>query len=217
MAEEQVTAEQDAQRLSKNANWLGLFFAFVCINTSVALFVTISVMSADNCLDCKQFSPILLPMLIILAIFLLFLGVSILTPLCLRQARRSITRTPQVVVASIPVGDLEKSPAPILPDNHLPHGKPSFVEGSAIDLPDYFTAVSNIGEVDLSVDVNVCTEGDPEFQPPPCYEQALEMAATLDSLSGGVESTCQSKEIRRSTGRVYMCLCITDESSSPRP
>ena len=209
MAEEQVTAEQDAQRLSKNANWLGLFFAFVCINSSVALFITISVMSEDNCLDCKQFSPILLPMLIILAIFLLFLGVSILTPACLRQAR-SLFRTPQVVISSIPVGDLEKSPAPILPDNHLPHGEPSFVKGSAIDLPDYFAAVRNIGEVDLSVDANVWTEGDPEFQPP-CYEQALEMAATLDSPSGGVESTCQSSEIRRSTGRVYMCLYITDD------
>lgn len=207
MEEEKVIAEQEAPRLSKDANWLGLFFAVVCINISVALFVIISVLSKDNCLDCKQFSPILLPLLIILAIFLLFLGVSILTPLCLRHTR-SVTRTPQVVISSIPVGDLEKSPLHILPCYHLPRGQP-FVEGSAIDLPDYFTAVCNIGEVDLTLDANVWTEGDPESQPP-CYEQALEMAATLDTPSGGVESTCQSKETRRSSGRVSICLYITD-------
>ena len=173
MAEEKVIAEQEAPRLSKNANWLGVFFAFVCINISVALFVTISVLSKDNCLDCKQFSPILLPILIILAIFLLFLGVSILAPLCLKQAR-SLTRTPQVVISLIPFGDLEKSPPHILPYNHLPHGE-WLVEGSAIELPDYFTAVRKIGEIDLSVDANVWTEGDPESQPP-CDGQALEMA-----------------------------------------
>ena len=102
--------------------------------------------------------------------------------LCLRRTR-SLTRTPQVVISSIPAGD--KSPTPILPFNH---GEP-FVEGSSIDLPDYFTAVRNIGEVDLSVIAAVWTESIPEIGPP-CYEQAFEMAATSDSPEGGrVEPT----------------------------
>lgn len=66
MAEEQVTAEQETPRLSKNAKWLGLLFAFICINVSVALFVVVAILRKD-CPDCKQSSPILLPMLIILA------------------------------------------------------------------------------------------------------------------------------------------------------
>jgi len=188
MAGEQVTAEQEAPRLSKNAKRLGLFFVFVCINISVALLVAIAVLRKEDCPDCTQFSPILLPILIILATFLLFLGVSILTSLCLRQAH-SLTRTPQVIISSIPgVGDLEKSGAPVLPYNHVPHGEP-FIEGSTIDLPDYFTAVRKIGEVDVSVDADVWTEGDPEIGRPPSYEQALEMVATLDSPSSGVELT----------------------------
>lgn len=186
MAEEQVTAEQETPRLSKNAKWLGLLFAFICINVSVALFVVVAILRKD-CPDCKQSSPILLPMLIILATLLFFLGVSILTPLCLRRTR-SLTRTPrELVVSSIPAGDVEKSPAPILPYNHVPNGEP-FVESSSIDLPDYFTAVRNIGEVNLSVDAEVWTEGAPEIRPP-CYEQALEMAATLDSTASKVEPT----------------------------
>lgn len=110
-----------------------------------------------------------------------------MTPLCLRRTRR-LTRTPrEVVVSSIPAGDLEKSPAPTLPYNHVPHREP-FVKSSSIDLPDYFAAVRNIGEVNLSVEAEVWTEGAPEIRPP-CSEQALEMAATLDSTASKVEPT----------------------------
>ena len=102
-----------------------------------------------------------------------------MTPLLRRT--RSLTQTPrEVVVSSIPAGDLEKSPAPILPYNHVLHREP-FAESSSIDLPDYFTAVRNIGEVNLSMDAEVWTEGSPEI-PPPCYEQALEMAATASKV-----------------------------------
>ena len=181
MAEEQVAAEQETPRSSKNGRWLGLLFAFICINVSVAMFVV--VILRKDCPDCKQFSPIPLPLLIILATLLLSLGVSILTPLLRRT--RSLTQTPrEVVVSSIPAGDLEKSLAPILPYYHVPHGADGepFVENSSIDLPDYFTAIRNIGEVNLSVDAEVWTE-----IRPPCYEQALEMAATFDSTASKVE------------------------------
>ena len=197
MEGEQVTSEQEAHRLSKNAKWLALLFAFICTNTSLALFVAIAVFRRKaDCPDCTQFSPTLLPMLIILATLLLFLGVGILTSLCLRQAR-SLTRTPQDIISSrIPVGDLEKSPAPILPYNHVPHGEP-FIESSSINLPDYFTAIRKIGEIDVRVDADLWTEaGDPEIESPPCYEQALEMAATLDSPERGVKPTSSpSKEM----------------------
>lgn len=182
MAGEEVTAEQGTPGLSKNAKWLALFFAFVCTYTSVALFVAIAVLRKEDCSDCTQFSPILLPMLIILATFLLFLGVSILTSLCLRPGR-SLTQTSQVTFCSrVPVGDLEKSPAAILPCN-VRHGEP-FIESSSINLPDYFTTVRKIGEFNVSVDADLWKEGDHEIRRPPCYEQALEMAATLDSHEG---------------------------------
>lgn len=170
------------EQLTKNPKWLGFCLAFVCINISVALFVAIAILRKEACLDCKQFSPILLPMLVILATLLLFLGVSMLMSLCLKRTR-SFTRTPQVVISSIPAGDLEKSPTAILPYNH---GEP-FVECSSIDLPDYFTAVRSIGEVDLAVIAAVRTEGALEVEPPPCYERALEMAATSDSPDNRLE------------------------------
>lgn len=170
------------EKLTKNPKSLGLCLAFICLNISVALFVAIAILRKEACLDCKQFSPILLPMLIILATLLLFLGVSILMSLCLRRTR-SLTRTPQVVISSIPAGDLEKSPTANLPYNH---GEP-FVECSSIDLPDYFTVVRNLGEVGLSVIAAVCTEDAPEIEPPPCYEQAVDMAATSDSPDNRLE------------------------------
>lgn len=120
-----LTMVGSPEQLTKNPKWLGLCLAFVCLNISVALFVAIAIFRKEACLDCKQFSPILLPMLIILATLLLFLAVSILMSLCLRRTR-SLTRTPQVLISSIPAGDLEKSPTAILPYNH---GEP-FVECS---------------------------------------------------------------------------------------
>ena len=196
MAGEQVPAEQETPRLSDNAKWLGfnLFVAFVCINISVALFVALAVWRTQDCPNCKQFSPILLPIFIILATFLLFLGVSVLMSLCLRRTR-SLTRTPQVVISSIPAEDLEKPPTPILPYNL---GE-QFVKGSSIDLPDYFTAVRSIGEVNFSVIAAVWAEGVSEIGPP-CYEQALEVAATSDSPEGGRESKQGDNEDNRLEG-----------------
>jgi len=71
--------------------------------------------------------------------------------------------------------DLEKSPSPILPYNHVRCHLP-FIETSSIDsLPDYFTVVQNPDGVYLSVDTNGRLEDVPDT-PPPCYEHALQMA-----------------------------------------
>ena len=171
--QQQESGEQESPRLSKTSKWIGLF-SFVCISASVVIF-TIAIFRREDCLDGDQCSPILRAMLVLLATLLFFLGVSILTPLCIRI--QSSTRTPQVVVSSIPAGDLEKSPAPILPNNHIP-----FVDIPSTDLPDYFTAVQNTGDVYLSVDAGVCSEN-----LPPCYEQALAMATP--SITSETENT----------------------------
>jgi len=98
----------------------------------------------------------------------------------------------QVVVSRIPVEDLEKSPSPILPYCHIP--AQSSAETSSIDLPDYFTAVQNKDDVELSVNAGLWTEdldaSDYE-SPPPTYEQALKMteltaAANTEDFEQGV-------------------------------
>ena len=86
--------------------------------------------------------------------------------------------TTQVVISSIPDEDLEKSPAPILPYNHVPHRLPFVVKACSVGLPDYFTAIQNFDEstFDSTLNEDVWTEDVPET-PPPCYEKALEMTA----------------------------------------
>ena len=102
------------------------------------------------------------------AVVFFVLGGSVLLVCHQRRQRQS---APQVVVSDIPAGDLEKSPAPILPYNHIPHYQP-FVEVAFGDLPDYFSVVQNIDnfypagswteELDVSEHENL----------PPSYESA---------------------------------------------
>ena len=172
MAERQVTGEQEAPRtLSKNYKRLIFSIAFICISASVVIFAIVIFLRKD-CPGCKQRSSIVAPALVILATLLLFLGVSLLTPLCVTR-KQSSTPTPQVVVSTIPAEDLEKSPAPVLLYNHAP-----FLESYSIDLPDYFTAVQNTDESYVSAEADVCTKDALEIRPP-CYEEALKMASTL--------------------------------------
>ena len=178
MAEERVSGEQEAPRLPNTSKRLGFLFAFGCINASVVIFTIVMFLRKDSedCPECKKRSPMLVTMLTILATLLFFLGVSILSSLFIKR-KHSSTLIPQVVVSPIPAEDLEKSPAPMLPYNHIP-----FVGSSPIHLPDYFTAVQNTGECYSSVDADVWTEGVPEIRPP-CYEQALEMATSTSSAA----------------------------------
>ncbi|KAL9957925.1 hypothetical protein ACROYT_G034881 [Oculina patagonica] len=220
MAEEQVTEELEEPRLSKNSKLLGFFFAFICIGGSMAIFAVVVFLRKD-CPDCKQRSPIVMPMLVILATLLFFLGIipcnhvvygrpfvieassldlpdyftavqntgevssSVDAEFCtdvpeirppsyeqavgldgnIMRQKNSLNPTAQDAVSSIPAEDVENSPVPILPDNHVAEGRPMIViEASSLDLPDYFTAVQNTGEVSSFVDSG-----------PPSYEQAVEL------------------------------------------
>lgn len=108
-------------------------------------------------------------------IVLLIVGVTL--GLLVHLNRGSKVSASQVVISAIPAEDLAKSPVPSLPYNHILRRQP-FAEVSAVDLPDYFTAVRGLNEVHLSMDVAVCTDVFPEnFAPPPCYEEALIMAS----------------------------------------
>ena len=97
--------------------------------------------------------------------------------LCKRRFRGRNSPTPQVVISLIPAEDLEKTPAPVLPFNHVPRHHPFMETSLAADLPNYFT---EIYKVYSSGDTEVCTEC-PESPrtPPPTYEQALEMTLTF--------------------------------------
>ena len=100
-----------------------------------------------------------------------------------------------VVVSEIPMEDLEKSPAPILPYNHIPH-RPVCAEACSTDLPDYFSAISNVPKVSPHLgQQGFWTEdidnSDNEKDPPPCYEQALRMYGLISIESADLEDQHQ--------------------------
>lgn len=168
------TAEQEAVMFSKCQRRLyssAVAFAFLCIAASAIIMLIIFVLFMEDCGGCRS---ILARNLGIAAAIVFIVGLLILlTILCWK--RRQYHLTPQVAISPIPAEDLEKSPAPILPYNHIPHRQP-FDETSSTGLPDYFTAVQNI--------YDVWTENIPET-PPPSYEQALQMATLAASASQG--------------------------------
>ena len=100
-----------------------------------------------------------------------------------------------VVVSEIPMEDLEKSPAPVLPYNHIPH-RPVCAEACCTDLPDYFIAISNVPKVSPHLrQRGFWTEdidnSDDEKDPPPCYEQALRMYGLISIESADLEDQHQ--------------------------
>ena len=100
-----------------------------------------------------------------------------------------------VVVSEIPMEDLEKSPAPILPYNHIPH-RPVCAEACSTDLPDYFRAISNVPKVSPHLGqrgfwTEDIDNSDNEKDPPPCYEQALRMYGLISIESADLEDQHQ--------------------------
>ena len=100
-----------------------------------------------------------------------------------------------VVVSEIPMEDLEKSPAPVLPYNHIPH-RPVCAEACCTDLPDYFIAISHVPKVSPQLrQRGFWTEdidnSDDEKDPPPCYEQALRMYGLISIESADLEDQHQ--------------------------
>ena len=142
--------------------------AFTCMTASAVLL-----MFRQFLLD-KNFSYIVEAILGIIAAILFLFGVYLIIIFW----RRRLHNPSQVVISPIPDEDLEKSPASILPYNHVPRRLPFVVKARSVGLPDYFTAIQKFDEstFESTLNENVWTEDVPET-PPPCYEQALEMTA----------------------------------------
>ena len=147
-----------------------LTLAFSSLTASVVIFLIV-IFLFEYCPDCQERfrernESYLVTILGTIATLLFFFGGSILTA-CWRRGQNSTSEAvPQVVVCLIPEEDLEKSPAPILPYNHIPRHQPIVMKASSQDVPGYSTVVKNFDEVHASVI--------PET-PPPCYEEALKM------------------------------------------
>ena len=173
MSENMWTSSKWRKRLYLSA----VTFGFLSIATSAAILVSVLVMFIEQCTGCRSYFTLLGFVSIALFVFGLLI---LLTIVCRKRWKNS--PTPQAVVSLIPAEDLEKSAAPILPYNQVPRHSDHwpFTETSSIDLPDYFSVeiTQNPGEVYLSVEANVQTENVP-LTPPPCYEEALEMATDV--------------------------------------
>ena len=160
--------EQESSRSStKFTRRICLTLAFSSLSASVAISLIVIFSLHGN----KSYLERILG---IFATLLFFLGVSIFTAYSRRRQNSRSEAVPQVAVSLVPEEDLEKSPAPILPYNHIPRHQPFAMKASSQDLPGYTTVVKNIDEVYSSVDAKVWTEDIPDI-PPPCYEEALKM------------------------------------------
>ena len=129
--------------------------------------------------------------------FILFFVVIGAAVIACNKRHRPESNSIDVVVSEIPMEDLEKSPAPILPYNHIPH-PPVCVEACCTDLPDYFVAISNVPKVSpylgqrgfWTEDID---NSDDEKDPPPCYEQALRMYGLISIGSADLEDQHQQR------------------------
>ena len=170
--------EQESSRSStKCTRRICLTLAFSSLTASVTIFLVV-VFLFEYCPDCKKRlrdrnNSYFVRIFGTIATLLFFLGGSILTACWRRRQNNRSEAVPQVAVSLVPAEDLEKSPAPILPYNHIPRNQPIAMKASSQDVPGYST-VKNIDEVYSSVDAKVWREDVPET-PPPCYEEALKM------------------------------------------
>ena len=170
--------------------------AWMCI---VVLSVLLALMkvSAKPCNsketdDCSQ-STISLVGKICGGVFILFFVVIGAAVIACNKRHRPESNSVDVVVSEIPMEDLEKSPAPILPYNHIPH-RPVCAEACSTDLPDYFSAISNVPKVSPHLgQQGFWTEDidNSEKDPPPCYEQALRMYGLISIESADLEDQHQ--------------------------
>ena len=124
------------------------------------------------------------------AFILIFVVIGAAVIAC-NKRHRPESNSIDVVVSEIPMEDLEKSPAPILPYNHIPH-RPVCAEACCTDLPDYFIAISNVPKVSPHLGqrgfwTEDIDNSDDEKDPPPCYEQALRMYGLISIESADLE------------------------------
>ena len=128
------------------------------------------------------------------AFILIFVVIGAAVIAC-NKRHRPESNSVDVVVSEIPMEDLEKSPAPILPYNHIPH-RPVCAEACCTDLPDYFIAISNVPKVSPHLGqrgfwTEDIDNSDDEKDPPPCYEQALRMYGLISIESADLEDQHQ--------------------------
>ena len=192
----------------RESKWSTLLRGKTCVTFFVVTWMCIVVLSillalmkvsAKSCDskekdDCSQ-STIALVGKICGGAFILFFVVSGAAVIACNKRYRPESNSIDVVVSEIPMEDLEKSPAPILPYNHIPH-RPVCAEACSTDLPDYFIAISNVPNVSPHLGLRgVWTEdidnSYDENDPPPCYEQALRMYGLISIESAELEDQHQ--------------------------
>ena len=128
------------------------------------------------------------------AFILIFVVIGAAVIAC-NKRHRPESNSVDVAVSEIPMEDLEKSPVPILPYNHIPH-RPVCAEACSTDLPDYFSAISNVPKVSPHLGqrgfwTEDIDNSDNEKDPPPCYEQALRMYGLISIESADLEDQHQ--------------------------
>ena len=151
---------------------IGVVAAFLCFAESSATFTAIFVVF---CSHCSRPAAVSLSAIGITILYFVIFG-------C--REGDNTENDADVVISEIPAEDVEKSPAPVIPYNHIPHYSP-FVQPSSRDLPDYFTTMQNSNGGDLPDYYSILQNGngaqlfaDAEISgdtSPPCYEKALEM------------------------------------------
>lgn len=146
-----------------------------CFTATTAALVLVFVLL---CAECSSPNSLVASVYWVAAIFLLCIGVTTLVMLVYVRKTGTISNL-QAAISRVPVADLEKSPTPVLINNHIPHRRPWDGPSSSIDLPDYFTAIQNNCEVSSTVNVDDALLEEFPRTPPPCYEKALELATLV--------------------------------------
>ena len=199
---------------------IGVVAAFLCFAGSSATFTAIFVVF---CSHCSRPNSLLVWLNGLAAVSLAAIGITILYFVIFGCREGDNTENDaDVVISEIPAEDVEKSPAPVIPYNHIPHYSP-FVQPSSRDLPDYFTTIQNSNGGDLPDYYSILQNGngaqlfaDAEISgdiTPPCYEKALEMTRTGTACvdvrsSNSIWPFVWGKGIIISQNGTIMTLCI---------
>ena len=192
---EELRVSNLSTRLRGKAYVTVFVIAFMCIvvlSVLLALKVSAKPCNSTEKDDCSQSTIELVGGGGAFILFFVVIGAAVIA--CNKRHRPESNST-DVVVSEIPMEDLEKSPAPILPYNHIPH-RPVCAEACSTDLPDYFIAISNVPKISPHLGqrgfwTEDIDNSDNEKDPPPCYEQALRMYGLISIESADLEDQHQ--------------------------
>ena len=178
---------------SRVSNWSTLLRGKACVAVFVIAWMCIVVLSVS--LAFMKVSQSTIELVGGGGAFILIFVVIGAAVIACNKRHRPESNSVGVVVSEIPMEDLEKSPAPILPYNHIPH-RPVCAEACSTDLPDYFRAISNVPKVSPHLGqrgfwTEDIDNSDNEKDPPPCYEQALRMYGLISIESADLEDQHQ--------------------------